>query len=233
MTGKNLLTVLLAAVMVASVVGTYSWVGAQEGRDVLPPRPRSDPGELDRAKHAQREQLERDRQRLDELDRRAQEEMERRLRQRDQERLEAEREMARRRAAGNPDLRGPILPERREEMMHFQRMMGMLEQMARVSFDPEAAALMAIGGLRDDVHRKPEEVIEDLHNVLKRTRTLGLRNAIRLSLRDLYRHTDQHDKLLSTLREMIAENDEYLSREQEEHEEEEEVERKKSDEGDR
>ena len=232
MTGKNLLTVLLATVMVASVVGTYSWVGAQEGRDVLPPRPRSDAGEFDRAKLAQREQLERDRQRLEDLDRRAQEEVNRR-RQREQELIEAEREMARRRAAGDPDLRGPIPPERREEMMHFQRMMGMLEQMARVSFDPEAAALMAIGGLRDDVHRKPEEVIEDLHNVLKRTRTLGLRNAIRLSLRDLYRHTDQHDKLLSTLREMIAENDEYLSREQEEHEEEEEVERKKSDEGDR
>jgi len=230
MTGKNLLTVLLATVMVASVVGTYSWVGAQEGRDVRPPRPRGEADASDRAERDRRERLDADRQRLDDLDRRAQEEMERRLHRREQERLEAEREMARRWAEGDPDLRGPIPPEHREEMMHFQRMMGMLEQMARVSFDPEAAALMAIGGLRDDIHRKPEEVIEDLHNVLKRTRTLGLRNAIRLSLRDLYRHTDQHDKLLSTLREMIAENDEFLARQQEEHEEEEAEER---DEGDR
>ena len=87
------------------------------------------------------------------------------------------------------------------------RMVGLIEHMNRASFNPEAAGLMAIGGLRTDVDRDISEIIADLEEVLTETKSLGLRNSLRLSLRDLYKETGQDEKVLATLREMVAEND--------------------------
>jgi hypothetical protein len=96
-------------------------------------------------------------------------------------------------------------PEQYAEQMG--RMVGLIEHMNRASFNPEAAGLMAIGGLRTDVDRDISEIIADLEEVLAETKSLGLRNSLRLSLRDLYKETGQNDKVLATLREMVAEND--------------------------
>lgn len=96
-------------------------------------------------------------------------------------------------------------PEQYAEQMG--RMVGLIEHMNRASFNPEAAGLMAIGGLRTDVDRDISEIIADLEEVLAKTKSLGLRNSLRLSLRDLYKETDQDEKVLATLREMVAEND--------------------------
>ena len=74
--------------------------------------------------------------------------------------------------------------------------------------------MIAAAGLKDDVPRRPEEIIEDLESTLKKTRTLGLRNSIRLILRDLYRDRDEHDKVLDHLHQMLAENDAALQGEE-------------------
>jgi len=73
------------------------------------------------------------------------------------------------------------------------------------------------------VPRRPGEIIEDLENVLSKTRTLGLRNAIRLTLKDLYKMQGNGKMVLKHLRAMVAENDEEMRKaeaEEPEHEEE-------------
>ncbi|GAF95835.1 unnamed protein product, partial [marine sediment metagenome] len=97
---------------------------------------------------------------------------------------------------------GPI-----EQMEQMGRMMKLLEMMKEVCFDEGAAAMVAIGDLKDAVRRKPKEIIEDLEAQLKKTKTLGLRNAIRLTLKDLYKVQGADEKVLDHLRTMLAEND--------------------------
>ncbi len=87
------------------------------------------------------------------------------------------------------------------------RMVGLIEHMNRASFNPEAAGMMAIGGLRTDVDRDLSEIIADLEELLPKTKSLGLRNSLRLTLRDLYQESKQDEKVLAMLREMLAEND--------------------------
>mgnify|MGYP001483994025 FL=1 len=79
-------------------------------------------------------------------------------------------------------------------------------RMRHVAFEPESAGLIAVGGLKDD-RRKSAEIIEDLEKLLKQTKTLGLRNSIRLTLRDLYRAERQDEKALEHLRVMLREDD--------------------------
>ena len=104
-------------------------------------------------------------------------------------------------SAGHPPV---FRPEQAERM---ERMMDMLQQFRRTAFDPGMAGMVAIGGLKDDVHRKPAEIINDLENQLTKTKSLGLRNALRLSLKDLYKAQAEDEKVLEHLRAMIAEND--------------------------
>ncbi|MGC9454984.1 MAG: hypothetical protein ACP5HU_08965 [Phycisphaerae bacterium] len=77
--------------------------------------------------------------------------------------------------------------------------------------DSESMGLIAVSGIRDDVPREPAEVIEDLEAMLKEVRTLSLRNAIRLALKDLYRNTGQQEKAIEHLRHLLLENDAAMS----------------------
>ena len=86
---------------------------------------------------------------------------------------------------GDRDRRAPG-PEPIEQMKQMGLMMEFLEMMKEVCFDEGTAAMVAIGDLKDAVRRKPKEIIDDLEAQLKKTKTLGLRNAIRLTLKDLY-----------------------------------------------
>ena len=107
--------------------------------------------------------------------------------------------------------------ERRPSMEHVERMqmgmhrmnmmMEMLERLKHTCFDPTSAGIVAIGGLKDDVRRKPAEIIKDLEDTLGKTKTLGLRNAIRMSLKDIYKAQGEDEKVLQHLRAMLAEND--------------------------
>jgi len=114
------------------------------------------------------------------------------------------------------EMRRPMM-ERRQAMERVERMrmgtqqMGMmiemLERLKHTCFDPTSAGMMAIGALKDDVRRKPAAVIKDLEDTLGMTKTLGLRNAIRLSLKDMYKAQGEDEKVLQHLRAMLAEND--------------------------
>ena len=130
---------------------------------------------------------------------------------------ELERELRELHGRGGPERRfrhrrpGGFRPETPDEM---ERSIHLLERMRDVCFEAENAAMVAIGGLKDEVRRGPKDVIADLERQLKKTRTLGLRNAIRLTLKDLYKmHSDNDEMVLTHLRVMIAENDEALQKE--------------------
>ena len=79
-------------------------------------------------------------------------------------------------------------------------------------FDESTVALIAIGALRDEVGRKPQEVIKDFEARLDKTKTLGLRNAMRMTLKDLYGATDNKDKMIEHLNALILENDKALDK---------------------
>lgn len=87
------------------------------------------------------------------------------------------------------------------------QMIRIVESMETVASNPEAVGLIAVGALRDDVAREPGEIIADLEARLLNSVSLTVRNAIRLTLRDLYRETGQNEKLLSLMRDMLKEND--------------------------
>ena len=92
----------------------------------------------------------------------------------------------------------------------FERMVAaiqVIERMKKTCFEPDVAAMMALGGLRSDVRREPKEVIADLEKQLAKLKTLGLRNCVRLMLKDLYKIEGNDEKILEHLRAMAAEND--------------------------
>ena len=96
---------------------------------------------------------------------------------------------------------------RPEDIGRMTSNLGLIERMKRLCFDPAAAGLVAAGGLRDDVRRKYAETTKDLEAQLAKTKTLGLRNALRLTLRDIYKKQEDDEKVLEHLRAMLAEND--------------------------
>lgn len=79
-------------------------------------------------------------------------------------------------------------------------------------FDPRAMGIVAVGGLRSEVPEKPEELAKQLEGILPQTKALGLRNAIRLTLKDLYLETGAAAKAQAQLKEMVRENDEALQK---------------------
>ena len=210
MPGRNALATLLALVMVTGVIGTYSLVGADDDRAELnrPPvqvaQARDDDRDKARERPERRERDDAQRER-EELERKRHE------RQAEMERRRREEEMARRREGKPHRPPEPMRPPfGREHVEQFGRLMQMVERMRNTCFSPEVAAMIAASGLKDDVPRKGEEVVEDLENTLKKTKSLGLRNAIRMMLRDIYRDLGKNDKVLQHLHEMLAENDEAL-----------------------
>ncbi|MCP4377137.1 MAG: hypothetical protein GY794_13295 [bacterium] len=88
----------------------------------------------------------------------------------------------------------------------------MVRTIREMCFDESAVAMIAIGALKDEVGRKPKEVIKDFEARLDKTKTLGLRNAIRLTLKDLYAETDNKDKMIEHLNALVVENDKALNK---------------------
>ena len=100
----------------------------------------------------------------------------------------------------------------RQKAHRTQLAITLVDKMKGASFDPASVGLIAVGGLRDDVQRDAGEIIADLESQLPNIGTLGLRNAIRLTLRDLYKQTGNDEKVLEHLRAMLAENDAVAAR---------------------
>lgn len=100
----------------------------------------------------------------------------------------------------------PPMPE--NEMLRVGRHIALIERMRHTSFDPAMAGLVALGALRTDVRReKPEDTIKDLEGLLPQVKTLGLRNSIRMMLKDLYREIEKDEKVLEHLKALVLEND--------------------------
>jgi hypothetical protein len=99
------------------------------------------------------------------------------------------------------------MPMRAEDADRMGKFIGLVRAMKHICFDPEAAGVLAVGGLKDDVRRKTPAIAKDLEAQLAKTKTLGLRNAIRLSLKDIYKKQEDDEKVLVHLRAMLAEND--------------------------
>lgn len=103
-----------------------------------------------------------------------------------------------------------------QQAEHMGRMIGLITRMKSLCFDPQAVGVMAIGALKEDVRRKPEDIIKDLETLLTTEtkaigiKTQGLRNAIRLTLKDIYKRQGEDEKVLAHLRALIVENDEAL-----------------------
>jgi lipopolysaccharide biosynthesis regulator YciM len=94
-----------------------------------------------------------------------------------------------------------------DEIERTQGMLHLIQRMKLAAFEPDSAAVIAIGALRTDVQRDPKDMIKDFEDLLATTKTLGLRNAIRMTLKDLYRERGDKEKVLETLHAMIKEND--------------------------
>ena len=103
-------------------------------------------------------------------------------------------------------------PQKRAERIEMK--LELIERLQYVCFDPAAAGLIATGGLKDDVSRESVEIIEDLESQLAKTKSLGLRNALHLALRDLYKADGNNEKVLEHLRAMLAENDRAIAKRQ-------------------
>jgi len=58
--------------------------------------------------------------------------------------------------------------------------------MKNTCFDPQAFGIIALGGLQNEVPQKAEVFARQLEEMLPGTYSQGLRNAIRLTLKDLY-----------------------------------------------
>ena len=109
-------------------------------------------------------------------------------------------------------------PAQRPEMMQrMERMgaaMGVVDRMGEICFNPRLAGMLAVGMLKDEVRRKPADVIKEFEEQLGKTKSLGLRNAIRMSLKDLYKAQGEDEKVLDQARAMLAENDQAIGAEQ-------------------
>ncbi len=113
--------------------------------------------------------------------------------------------LAKLRAIPAPGAKRPI--SRRTRAKETRMQIKLVGDMKKTCFDPNAMGLIALGAISQEIPRPPQEVIEELENLLDKIMTLGLRNAIRLTLKDLYKQTNQPEKTLDLMRSMLAEND--------------------------
>ncbi len=101
----------------------------------------------------------------------------------------------------------PTPPRPHEPMGQIRMMLGMVEHLKHVCFDPTTAGMIALGALKDDLPRKDDVIARDLEETLEKTKTLGLRNALHLTLKDLYKKQGETEKAVKHLQAMIVEND--------------------------
>ncbi len=107
-----------------------------------------------------------------------------------------------------PQVRPPAPPA--EPTQQLRQMIGALHTMSEAVSDPRTAAMMAIGALKDEVKNRPIAGVRALEAALRTTRSLPLRTAIHLSLKDLYKAQGNDVMVVRHLMAVIAENDEAM-----------------------
>ncbi|MCK4624911.1 MAG: hypothetical protein KAV00_06350 [Phycisphaerae bacterium] len=96
------------------------------------------------------------------------------------------------------------------EIKKISEFTGAMGHLTRMCFDSETIGVMAVGALKDDIRRKDEAIIKDLEEQLAKVKTQGLRNAIRLTLKDIYKRQGENEKVIAHIKALIAENDKAL-----------------------
>ncbi len=85
-----------------------------------------------------------------------------------------------------------------------------LEHYAEIAFDPVAAGLLAISSLAE-IEAEPEERAAAFEELLNETKELGLRNALRMVLNEIYEDAGATEEVVENLSAMLAENDAALA----------------------
>lgn len=114
---------------------------------------------------------------------------------------------------GGPGMGGPIVNFPGEQAEQTAAQLELMRQMTSTLFNARMAAVMAIFAIKDDAKLKGDEKVKLLTAQLEKTKTLGLRNAIRTALKDLYTELGQSDKATDQLKAMLEENDAALAKE--------------------
>lgn len=84
---------------------------------------------------------------------------------------------------------------------------GLVDRMTGAYSDPIAAGVVAIGAIRAELQRGNQDVVASLEGLLGRTQSQGLRNALHMTLKDLYQQAGNQAKVMEHLTQMLAEND--------------------------
>jgi len=85
-----------------------------------------------------------------------------------------------------------------------------LEHYGEIAFDPVAAGLLAVSSLAE-IEAEPDERAEVFEKLLSETKELGLRNALRMVLDEVYTGAGATDEAVKNLSAMLAENDAALA----------------------
>ena len=101
--------------------------------------------------------------------------------------------------------RGPAAPQ--EGIQQIHQMMAALGAIEGLCFNREMAAMAAIAGIKDDLKGRPIAAIRVLEASLRQVRTQGLRTAIHMTLKDLYKAQGSDEKVVEHLRAILLEND--------------------------
>jgi hypothetical protein len=79
--------------------------------------------------------------------------------------------------------------------------------MKQTCFDPQAMCVAALGCLRTETNQPPAELAKTLETLLAETKAVGVRNAIRLTLKDLYGQMGNMGKVKEHLEGIIKDNE--------------------------
>ncbi len=83
----------------------------------------------------------------------------------------------------------------------------LVDKMKETYADPIAAGVVAIGAIKAELQRSGQDVPEGLETILNQTHAQGLRNALHMTLRDLYAQAGKPEKVMEHLSQMLREND--------------------------
>lgn len=86
----------------------------------------------------------------------------------------------------------------------MEKYLYLVDHMARLADNPTASGIAAVMRAGDVFKEHPQDAIEYFNKVLPDVKNDSVRRAIRIQLADLYQKTNQQDKALEQLRELMV-----------------------------
>jgi hypothetical protein len=115
--------------------------------------------------------------------------------------------------SGGPGEQGPGMPPPPGGHGDMGNTIQMIGHMGEAMFNPRIAGVIAVSGLKDQVGKKLPEKIKFFEAQLEKTKSLGLRNTIRMVLKEFYQTNGDDDKAVDQLKSMLEENDAAIQQE--------------------